>query len=85
MVQREIIFVVEESSEGGYEAEALGHSIYTQGETLEELRAAVRDAVRCHFFEEGNRPRLIRLHALFLHHSFIHNHNPLGLLSSLDV
>ena len=66
MEQSEIIFVVEESSEGGYEAEARGHSIYTQGETLEELRAAVRDAVRCHF-EEDNRPRLIRLHALFLH------------------
>ena len=61
MEQSEIIFVVEESQEGGYEAEALGHSIYTQGETLEELRAAVRDAVRCHF-EEGNRPKVIRLH-----------------------
>lgn len=47
----EIIFMVEESPEGGYEARAKGHAIYTQGETLEEVREAVKDAVRCHFEE----------------------------------
>lgn len=57
----EIIFVVEESPEGGYEARALGHAIFTQGETLDEVREAVKDAVRCHF-EEESRPRIIRLH-----------------------
>lgn len=57
----EIIFVVEESPEGGYEAKALGHAIFTQGETLDEVREAVKDAVRCHF-EEDQRPRIIRLH-----------------------
>ncbi len=36
----EIIFVVEESLEGGYEAKALGHSIFTQAETMEELKLA---------------------------------------------
>jgi hypothetical protein len=60
-VDREIIFEVEESSEGGYEARALGHSIFTVGETAEELRQMVRDAVRCHF-DEGVRPKIIRLH-----------------------
>ena len=57
----EIIFAVEESPEGGYEAKALGHSIYTQADTMEELKIMVQDAVRCHF-EEGARPRMIRLH-----------------------
>lgn len=57
----EIIFVVEESVEGGYEANALGHSIYTQAESLDDLKAMVQDAVRCHFDEE-TRPRMIRLH-----------------------
>jgi hypothetical protein len=57
----EIIFAVEESPEGGYEARALGHSIYTQAATLEELKEMLRDAVRCHF-EEAARPRMIRLH-----------------------
>lgn len=57
----EVIFLVEEAPEGGYEARALGHSIYTQAETLDELREMVRDAVRCHFDEE-DLPRVIRLH-----------------------
>lgn len=57
----EIIFIVEESLEGGYEAQALGHSIFTQGETMDEVREAVKDAVRCHF-EEEKMPCIIRLH-----------------------
>jgi len=61
MAQSEIIFVVEESPEGGYEARALGYAIYTQGDSLKELKAMAQDAVRCHFDEES-RPQLIRLH-----------------------
>jgi hypothetical protein len=61
MKDSEIIFAVEESPEGGYEARALGHTIFTQAETLEELRETVRDAVRCHF-AEGEIPAIIRLH-----------------------
>ena len=61
MTDQEIIFAVEESPEGGYEARALGHAIFTQGDTLEDLKAMVQDAVRCHF-DEPSRPRVIRLH-----------------------
>ncbi len=61
MAESEIIFAVGESPEGGYEARALGYSIYTQADTLEEMRAMVRDAVCCHF-DEGERARVIRLH-----------------------
>jgi hypothetical protein len=61
MADTEIIFAVEESPEGGYSARALGYSIYTQADSLDELKEMVRDAVRCHF-EEGGRPHLIRLH-----------------------
>lgn len=61
MGDTEIIFAVKESPEAGYEASALGYSIHTQAESLEELKAMVRDAVRCHF-DEADRPRLIRLH-----------------------
>ena len=57
----EIVFLVEESSKGGYEARALGHSIYTEADTLEEMKRAAADAVRCHF-EEAEMPRVIRLH-----------------------
>lgn len=45
----EIIFLVEESPEGGYTARALGQSIFTEADDLESLNAQVRDAVRCHF------------------------------------
>ncbi|MDR3683458.1 MAG: hypothetical protein P4L11_06995 [Geothrix sp.] len=57
----EIIFVVTEEPEGGFSARALGESIVTQAEDMEALKAAVRDAVICHF-DEGLAPRLIRLH-----------------------
>ena len=61
MAESEIIFAVEESPQGGYEARALGHSIFTQADSLEELKTMVQDAVRCHF-EAETRPRVIRLH-----------------------
>ncbi len=61
MDNTEIIFAVVESPEGGYEARALGYSIYTQADTFAELREMVRDAVRCHFDAE-TAPRMIRLH-----------------------
>lgn len=56
---KKIIFLVAESAEGGYEAKALSHSIYTEGETLAELKAAIRDAVKCNF-EEPDIPQMIR-------------------------
>ena len=57
----EIIFIVSEPPEGGYAAEALGQSIFTVADTLEELNEMVRDAVICHF-EDESRPKIIRLH-----------------------
>jgi len=61
----EIIFEVREDEvDGGYVATALGHAIATQGETVEELRQMVRDAVNCHFGDgdAGPMPKIIRLH-----------------------
>ncbi len=60
----EIFFLVEEAPEGGYAARALGESIFTEADSLEELHTNVRDAVRCHF-DEGKAPKIIRLH--FVH------------------
>ncbi|MCI1191754.1 hypothetical protein MOJ79_07855 [Calidifontimicrobium sp. SYSU G02091] len=58
----EIIFQVTEADEGGYVASALGHGIHTQAQTLDELRAMVRDAVACYFDDPETAPKLIRLH-----------------------
>jgi len=57
---KEIIFIVEESLDGGYEAKAAGYSIFTEGETVEELKTNIAEAVRCHF-EEQDLPSLISL------------------------
>ena len=57
----EVVFVVEESQDGGYTAVAVGQSIVTEADSVRELRDLVRDAVRCHF-DEGEFPKLIRLH-----------------------
>lgn len=57
----EILFVVEEAPEGGFTAHALAEAIFTEADNLEELREAIRDAVRCHF-DEGLRPGFVRIH-----------------------
>jgi predicted RNase H-like HicB family nuclease len=57
----EIIFIVEDSKDGGFEAKALGHSIFTQADSIAELKENVKDAVNCHF-ESSESPKIIRLH-----------------------
>lgn len=59
----EIIFLAEDSAEGGFTARALGVSIFTEADDLPSLGTNVRDAVVCHF-EGDERPRLIRLHSV---------------------
>ena len=62
-IMSEIIFEVSEDEvDGGYSANALGYGIHTEGETLEELRQNVKEAVECYFDETMKRPKLIRLH-----------------------
>ncbi len=53
---------------GGYSAQAVEAGIVTEADTIEQLRAMVRDAVDCHFNQE-NKPRLIHLH--FVHDEVI--------------
>jgi predicted RNase H-like HicB family nuclease len=59
----EIIFEVNEDElDGGYTAAALGYGIYTQGDSLDQLRTMVKDAVACYFDESNPAPKIIRLH-----------------------
>jgi transcriptional regulator with XRE-family HTH domain len=55
----EIIFLVEEDAEGGYVAKALGYSIFTQAESIEELKEKIKDALKCHFDDEAEIPPTI--------------------------
>lgn len=66
--QTEIIFLIEEASEGGYLAKALDFSIFTEADTVDQLHDQVRDAVKCHF-EPDDVPVMIRLH--FVHDEVI--------------
>lgn len=61
MKPTEIIFEVTEASEGGYDARALGYSIFTQGENWADLKTQVKDATLCHF-DGADMPKVIRLH-----------------------
>ena len=60
---KEVIFLVEDAAEGGYIARALDYPIFTEADSWDELKTAVRDAVQCHFVQ-GEQPDLIRLHAV---------------------
>ena len=58
----EIVFLIEEDPEGGYTARALGEPIFTEGETVNEIREAIREALRAHFDDATQLPSVIRLH-----------------------
>ena len=61
MKTSEIIFYIEESAEGGFEARALGYPIFTDGENVDDLKSNIKDAVCCHF-EQADMPKIITLH-----------------------
>jgi hypothetical protein len=61
IMEKEIIFLIEEDPESGYTARALGFSIFTEADNLDNLKIMIQDAVRCHF-EDTEKPPVIRLH-----------------------
>ena len=70
MSEAVIIFSFRKSAEGGYEARAIGHSIFTQAETMEELKQNAADAARCHFGDMESFPEIrlveeFRKHRIF--------------------
>jgi len=57
----EIVFEVTQEADGGFCAEALGESIFTQAGSWEELRRNVREAVEAFYFDR-QKPANVRLH-----------------------
>lgn len=55
-------FIAQEAEEGGYNARAVGASIFTQAETLDELRLMIKEAIDCHYDNEADKPKLVHLH-----------------------
>jgi hypothetical protein len=60
---KELLFLVEDAAEGGFTARAIGVPLFTEADTLGDLKQAIRDAVRCHF-DPGDEPRMLRLHVV---------------------
>lgn len=58
----ELISQVRDTEEGGYWARALGHSIFTQGETWDELRSNVQEVTSPHFEDSEEQPKMIQLY-----------------------
>jgi len=58
---KELIFEITQEADGGFVAECLTESIFTQANTWEELRKQVRDAVEGYFFDQS-KPEVIHLH-----------------------
>ncbi len=56
-----MIFEVTQEADGGYVAECLTENIFTQGDSWEELRSNVKEAVTAFFFDQS-APRRVRLH-----------------------
>jgi hypothetical protein len=58
----ELIFEVRDADEGGYCARALGHAIFTEADTWDELRANVLEVTSLRFEDEASELRLVQLH-----------------------
>ena len=59
----EIVFEVTQEADGGYCAECLTESIFTQGDTWDDLRTNVKEAVEAFYFDRP-RPGGVRLHLI---------------------
>lgn len=57
-----IVFLVEDDPDCGYNARALGESIFTQTDDLKSLQDMIDDAVHCHFPDDPPRPKIIHLY-----------------------
>lgn len=67
----DIIFYVGEDIDWGYTAKAINHSIFTEGDTIEQLKSNILDAINCHF-ETSDKPKIVRLH--FVHQELFWMH-----------
>ena len=59
---KEIVFLINEAEEGGFTARALGESIFTDAETMDELKKNILEAIECHFDNPSDKPKVAHLH-----------------------
>jgi hypothetical protein len=59
-LRNEIVFEVTQDADGGFTAESIGESIFTEAVSWDELKANVREAVQAFYFDSVP-PAFIRL------------------------
>ena len=59
---KEIFFIIEENQDGGYTARAVGYSIFTEAETIQELKTNIKEVLECHFDNSADMPKIANLH-----------------------
>ena len=58
-IMTELVFIVEEDVDGGLSARAVGQSIFTEAENMDEFKRSIREAVECHFENPKDRPKIV--------------------------
>lgn len=53
-----IIFEISQEEDGGFVSECLTEDIFTQGDTWEQLKANINDAVKGFYFEQSSCPNV---------------------------
>jgi len=54
-----IQFLIQKVREDGYIAKAVDESIFTEGDTIEEIKRNISEAIECHF-EDKHKPTFIQ-------------------------
>ena len=62
LIMNEIVFEITQEADGGFCAECLTESIFTQGDNWEDMRENAKEAVRAFYFDHLHPPEKIRLH-----------------------
>jgi predicted RNase H-like HicB family nuclease len=56
-----IVFEIIQEDDGGFSAECLSEDIFTQGDTWDELKMNITEAVKAFYFDQASIP-IVRLH-----------------------
>lgn len=60
-MKQTIIFEISQEEDGGFVAECLTEDIFTQGDTWEELKTNINEAVKGFYFDQPSYPD-VKLH-----------------------
>ncbi len=61
-MNKEITFIVHEAEEGGYYAESVGVAIFSEGDTIPELKDNIKSGIECYYNSPEELPLFVHLH-----------------------